>query len=82
MMFLMVHSLIGRTLHYISFKLAMGNLEILIVQHLREIVPKPDIYDMWPEFLLLITDSVTLSCVIWTSLSPSRYSGFKRSQDE
>jgi hypothetical protein len=37
---------IVRALHYISFNLAAGNLECLIVQHTREIVSKSDIYDL------------------------------------
>jgi hypothetical protein len=65
------------------FNLAADNPEILTVQHLRKIVPRLDIYELWPEVLPSVADPLTLSCVIWTLLSPSSCcNGFKISQAE
>jgi hypothetical protein len=64
------------------FNLATDNLEILIVQHLGKLfLDQICVICDWKS--PSITDSVILSSVVWTFLSPSSYfNGLKRSYDE
>jgi hypothetical protein len=44
-----------------SFNLATDNLKILLVRHLRKIVPRLDMCELELEFASLVTNSMTLS---------------------
>jgi hypothetical protein len=61
--------------------LATNALEIVIVQQMRKIVPRPEVVPLI--ISSLHNDCTVLSCVIWNLLSLSGYyNGFKRHQDE
>lgn len=61
--------------------LATNTLEIVIVQQMRKIVPRPELVSLI--ISSTYNDCMILSCVIWNLLSLSGYyNGFKRFQDE
>jgi hypothetical protein len=65
--------LIFYKIQYNSFSLAPDNLAFLRVQHLRKVVPTPEVLQSINSGLCSMT-----SCVIWTLLKPSSdYNDFR-----